>query len=133
MEEVLSLCLRWHILRSYRFVAKVTFKCSIFFHFKKYAGLQTSIFPETELQTNIFKKLNGDTLREKCSYSELFWSVFSHIRTKYREIRSYIQEYIQSESGKIRTRITPNTDTFYAVEISYLLCIYLQVFSYWKY
>ena len=23
------------------------------------------------------------SLREKCSYSELFWSVFSHIRTEY--------------------------------------------------
>ena len=32
-------------------------------------------------------------LREKCPYSELFWSTFS----------------------PIRTRITPNTDTFYAV------------------
>ena len=27
-------------------------------------------------------------LREKCSYSEFFWSVFSHIRTEYGEIRS---------------------------------------------
>ena len=33
------------------------------------------------------------TLREKCPYSELFWS----------------------ECGKMRTRITPNTDTFYTV------------------
>ena len=36
-------------------------------------------------------------------YSELFWSAFSNIRNEYREIRS---------------RITPNTDTFYAVLIS---------------
>ena len=28
------------------------------------------------------------TLREKCPYSELFWSVFSRIRTEYGEIRS---------------------------------------------
>ena len=28
------------------------------------------------------------TLREKRSYSELFWSVFSRIRTEYGEIRS---------------------------------------------
>ena len=28
------------------------------------------------------------SLREKCPYSELFWSVFSLIRTKYGEIRS---------------------------------------------
>ena len=27
-------------------------------------------------------------LREKCLYSELFWSVFSRIRTEYGEIRS---------------------------------------------
>ena len=38
------------------------------------------------------------SLRKKCQYSELFWSAFSHIRT---------------ECGKLRTRITPNTDTFY--------------------
>ena len=28
------------------------------------------------------------TLREKCPYSELFWFVFSNIRTEYGEIRS---------------------------------------------
>ena len=33
------------------------------------------------------------TLRKKCPYSEFFWSAFS----------------------RIRTRITPNTDTFHAV------------------
>ena len=27
-------------------------------------------------------------LREKCPYSELFWFVFSRIRTEYRQIRS---------------------------------------------
>ena len=27
-------------------------------------------------------------LRKKCPYSELFWSVFSRIRTEYGEIRS---------------------------------------------
>ena len=36
------------------------------------------------------------TLREKCPYLDLFWSVFSCIRSK------------------IRTRISPNTGTFYA-------------------
>ena len=38
------------------------------------------------------------TLRKKCLYSELFWSVFSCIWTEYG-----------------RTRITPNTDTFHVV------------------
>ena len=28
------------------------------------------------------------TLRKKCLYAELFWSVFSHIRTEYRDILS---------------------------------------------
>ena len=39
------------------------------------------------------------TLCQKCPYSELFWSLFSAYG-------------IQSECGKIRARITPNTDTF---------------------
>ena len=30
----------------------------------------------------------GIPLREKCPYSELFWSVFFYIRTEYGEIRS---------------------------------------------
>ena len=50
------------------------------------------------------------TLREKCPYLKLFCSAFSSIWTEYGEIWS-----IQSECGKTRTRITPNTDTFYAV------------------
>ena len=40
---------------------------------------------------------------KKCTYSELLWSVFSRIWTEYEESR------------KIRSRITPNTDTFHAV------------------
>ena len=65
-------------------------------------------------------------LREKCPYSELFWSAFSRIWTEYGEIL-HVFEYgeilplsprIQSECGKIRTRITPNTDTFYAVMVT---------------
>ena len=37
------------------------------------------------------------TLGKKCPYLELFWSLFSRIRTEY---------------GQIRTRATPNMDTF---------------------
>ena len=40
------------------------------------------------------------SLRQKYPYSELFWSVFSRIRTEY---------------GKKRTRITLNTKTFHTV------------------
>ena len=48
---------------------------------------------------------HNDSLPEKCSYSELFCSAFSHIQSEWREMR---------------TRITPNTDTFYAVILKYL-------------
>ena len=40
------------------------------------------------------------SLRKKCPYFELFWSACSRI---------------QSDSGEIRIRITPNKDTFHAV------------------
>ena len=33
-------------------------------------------------------KQHSDSLRKKCTYSDLFWSVFSSIRSKYGEIRS---------------------------------------------
>ena len=58
------------------------------------------------------------TLHKKCLYSELFWSAFSRIRNAYGEIlRS------QSKCGKMRTRITPNMDTFHAVLIIAILSI----------
>ena len=46
--------------------------------------------------TNIKMEFTLKTLREKCPYSELFWS----------------------DHNKIQTRITPNQDTFYAVKDS---------------
>ena len=51
----------------------------------------------TDIIYNISKNVYpSGTLREKCPYSQLFWSVFSRI---------------QFECAKVRTRITPNTDT----------------------
>ena len=46
----------------------------------------------------------SNPLRQKCPCSELFWSVFYSV---------FLRN--QSECGKIRTRIIPNTETFYAV------------------
>ena len=60
---------------------------------------------------NVLLENEKTTLRKKYPHSELFWSVFSHILTEYRETRS-----IQSKCGKIRTRITPNKDTFHEVQ-----------------
>ena len=63
-----------------------------------------------------FKAVKNGTLslRKKCPYLEFFWSIFSRIRTEYGE-RYLVSLRIQSESGKIRTRKSPNTDTFHAV------------------
>ena len=59
------------------------------------------------------------SLHEKCPYSELFWSAFSRIPTEYWEILR-----IQSECGKMQTRITSNTDTFHTVLISWCFKYY---------
>ena len=57
-----------------------------------------------------------NSLRENCPYLELFWPAFSRVRTEYGEIQ-YLSVFSPNAGkyGKIRTRITPNTDTFYAV------------------
>ena len=49
----------------------------------------------------------------KGPYSEFFWSVFSRIGTEYGGYG--VSLGIQSECGKIWTRITPDADTFHAV------------------
>ena len=57
------------------------------------------LFSQKRSTTDIWQ---SPSLLEKCLYSELFWSVF------------LVSLRIQFECGKMRTRITPNTDTFYA-------------------
>ena len=61
------------------------------------------------------------TLHEKCSYSVLFWSVFFRIRTEYGKMLA-MSPYSVEIRG-MQTRITPNTDTFYAVVVSPNLAI----------
>ena len=39
------------------------------------------------------------SLPEQCSYSEFFWSAFSHIRTKYREIRNISPHSLQIQEN----------------------------------
>ena len=51
-----------------------------------------------------------------CSYSELFWSVFSHIWTEYGEIRPITLYSVGMP--KNTDHKTPNTDTFYAININ---------------
>ena len=56
------------------------------------------------------------TLRKNCPYLELFCFVFSRIWTETERYSASLR--IQSECGKIQTRITPNTNTFFAVLIT---------------
>ena len=49
------------------------------------------------------------SLGENCPYSELFWFAFSRIWYS-------VSLRIQSEYGKMRTRTTPNMDSFYAAD-----------------
>ena len=54
------------------------------------------------------------SLREKCPYSELFWSALSRIQFK---------------CGKMRTRITPNT--FHAVCVCVCVCVCVRARLYY--
>ena len=54
-------------------------------------------------------------LRKKCLCLKFFWSALSRIRTEYERCRVSLR--IQSDCGKMRTRITPNTNTFHSVLI----------------
>ena len=45
-------------------------------------------------------ELNKKSLREKCLYSELLWSVFSRIRTDYRDIRSIIPYLVRKRENE---------------------------------
>ena len=73
--------------------------------------------------------INSDlllSLRKKCPYLELFWSVFSRIRTKYGDILRISPYSIQMREN--RTRITPNMDTFHAVCKAYIVIPAIHTF-----
>ena len=59
------------------------------------------------------------SMRKKCLYPELFWSAFfSHFPTFVLSTERYrvrISVRMRENARKMRTKITPNTDTFYAV------------------
>ena len=53
------------------------------------------------------------TLRKKCLHSGLFWSAFFQHFPLLRISPNLVRMW--ENAGMMRTRITPNTDTFYAV------------------
>ena len=60
----------------------------------------------------IIRKIYFLILSKKCPYLELFWSVFSCIGLNTE--RYGVSLRIQHECRKMRTRITPDTNTFHA-------------------
>ena len=54
----------------------------------------------------------SSSLREKCPYLELFWPVFSHIRTEYGEIQSIFAhlDWIRTEYFPYSVQMRENTD-----------------------
>ena len=82
-----------------------------------------------ENMENIRKTLENIIFHSvKCPYSELFWSTFSRTRTEYGEILR-----ISPYSVRMRTRITPNTNTCYAVFISRFFKLFSQPLEYqWR-
>ena len=81
------------------------------------------------LEIHSFKPLRYISLRKKCPFSELLWSAFfphfSRIFPQYREVRSISPHsvWMRENAGKMQTRITPNTDTFYTVFTSAIIGI----------
>ena len=59
------------------------------------------------------QNLHRQSPREKCPYSGFFCSGFSRILTEYSVYSVSLR--IQPECRKIRTRKTPNMDTFHTV------------------
>ena len=63
------------------------------------------------LASGVFQNVALSALRKKYPYSDIFWSVFSRVISR----ASSVSLRIQSKFRKIWTKITLNTDTFYAV------------------
>ena len=60
---------------------------------------------------------NDSGLRKKCPYSEVFWSAFL-LHFPAFGLNSEISPYsarMRKNAGKMRTRVTPNRNTFYTV------------------
>ena len=69
------------------------------------------------------------TFRKKCPHSDLFWSVFPTFGMNTERCRVSVR--IQCECGKMRTRTTPNMDSFHAVLGSNFTCSYKKECTCW--
>ena len=92
----------WNTLTKMQFLINSSFR--IYQKVLEWKGLVLRIFSKERNQNRCW------TLRKKCPYLELFWSVFVLNTGRY-----FVYLRIKPEWGKIRARITPNRNTFYAV------------------
>ena len=69
--------------------------------------------------------------RKKYQYLELFWSAFfPHSEGTRRDTPYSVR--MRENTGKVRTRITPNTDTFYAVFGAFILFLTSRCSFQWR-
>ena len=120
--EYLPLCIAWsHHLSSEipGFLHVILLSKDSITHFSEWISAKyfgTTIFLEyllaltfeLRLYVVIYTNIRTKSLREKCPYSELFWSKFSFIRTEYGEI-------FNPNTGKYGPGKTRYLDTFHAV------------------
>ena len=93
---------------------KLTFKFTYYSAFQNVRSKERKkVFPSTP----VIRRRNGKSLKDylvrailHCVKGVHIWS-FSGLNME----RYFVSLHIQSECEKMRTRITPNTDTFYAV------------------
>ena len=70
-------------------------------------------FPERAYVDDLIQTIKKCSSRRKTSpYSELFWSAFFPDFPGFSRIRIEYGEILRENLGKMRTRITPNTDSF---------------------
>ena len=116
---IVMLCAIWYHLHNFKNMKNTHERMFVFIFFSSIKFLE--IFCKIKLdECRTYWGVVTYALREKCAYSELFWSpFFLHFPAFGLNTDRYsVSLRIQFECGKIRTRITPTMDTFYAVELS---------------
>ena len=71
-----------------KFLGKHLCRSLVFNKVAEHLRATVSVLSKSSLMKGLWLARKYPSLRKKCSYSELFWSVFSNIRTEYGEVRS---------------------------------------------
>ena len=117
--RAISLALEWNILWSFLFLYS---KINIDWTLKLFNSVCFDYgFTVNQLQFWIIKIRNIDNIHRVkrvriWNFSDLYFPAFGLNRERYS-----VSLHIQSECGKIRTRITPNTESCYTVIVTYTI------------